>query len=132
MPPGTGDVALSMAQFLPRAEVVIVTTPQPAAQRVAQRAAAMAEKVELDVIGVIENMAWFTGDDGKRYELFGSGGGAELADRLARAAARADSARAGAARGWRRRCADRGGAPRRRSRGRVPGHRRALDRRLER
>jgi ATP-binding protein involved in chromosome partitioning len=82
MPPGTGDVALSMAQFVPRAEVVIVTTPQPAAQRVAQRAAAMAEKVDLDVIGVIENMAWFTGDDGKRYELFGAGGGAELAERL--------------------------------------------------
>jgi ATP-binding protein involved in chromosome partitioning len=82
MPPGTGDVSLSMAQFIPRAEVVIVTTPQPAAQRVAQRAAAMAEKVNLDVIGVIENMSWFTGDDGKRYELFGSGGGAELAERL--------------------------------------------------
>lgn len=82
MPPGTGDVALSMAQFIPRAEVVIVTTPQPAAQRVAQRAAAMAEKVNLEVTGVIENMAWFTGDDGTRYELFGSGGGAELAERL--------------------------------------------------
>jgi ATP-binding protein involved in chromosome partitioning len=82
MPPGTGDVSLSMAQFIPRAEVVIVTTPQPAAQRVAQRAAAMAEKVNLDVIGVIENMSWFTGDDGKRYELFGAGGGRELADRL--------------------------------------------------
>jgi ATP-binding protein involved in chromosome partitioning len=82
MPPGTGDISLSMAQFLPRAEVIIVTTPQPAAQRVAQRAAAMAEKVELEVTGVIENMAWFTGDDGTRYELFGSGGGAELADRL--------------------------------------------------
>jgi ATP-binding protein involved in chromosome partitioning len=71
-----------MAQFLPRAEVVIVTTPQPAAQRVAQRAAAMADKVNLDVTGVIENMSWFTGDDGKRYELFGTGGGRELADRL--------------------------------------------------
>jgi ATP-binding protein involved in chromosome partitioning len=82
MPPGTGDVSLSMAQFIPRAEVVIVTTPQPAAQRVAQRAAAMAAKVELDVIGVIENMSWFTGDDGRRYELFGAGGGRELADRL--------------------------------------------------
>ena len=53
MPPGTGDVSLSMSQFLPRAEVVIVTTPQPAAQAVAQRAAAMAEKVELDVVGVV-------------------------------------------------------------------------------
>jgi ATP-binding protein involved in chromosome partitioning len=82
MPPGTGDVSLSISQFLPRAEVLVVTTPQPAAQRVAQRAAAMAEKVELDVIGVIENMSWFRGDDGKRYELFGSGGGAELADEL--------------------------------------------------
>ena len=82
MPPGTGDVSLSMAQFIPRAEVVIVTTPQPAAQRVAQRAAAMAEKVNLQVIGVIENMAWFTGHDGFRYELFGAGGGAELAERL--------------------------------------------------
>jgi ATP-binding protein involved in chromosome partitioning len=82
MPPGTGDVSLSMAQFIPRAEVIVVTTPQPAAQRVAQRAAAMAEKVDLDVIGVIENMSWFRGDDGTRYELFGSGGGAELASQL--------------------------------------------------
>jgi ATP-binding protein involved in chromosome partitioning len=82
MPPGTGDVSLSISQFLPRAEVVVVTTPQPAAQRVAQRAAAMAEKVDLDVIGVIENMSWFRGDDGKRYEIFGTGGGAELAAQL--------------------------------------------------
>jgi ATP-binding protein involved in chromosome partitioning len=69
-----------MSQFIPRAEVIVVTTPQPAAQRVAQRAAAMAEKVDLDVIGVVENMSWFTGDDGTRYELFGSGGGQHLAD----------------------------------------------------
>lgn len=82
MPPGTGDVSLSIAQFLPRAEVVVVTTPQPAAQKVAQRAAAMAEKVELDVIGVVENMSWFTGDDGTRYELFGAGGGERLAAKL--------------------------------------------------
>jgi len=82
MPPGTGDVSLSMSQFLPRAEVVIVTTPQPAAQSVAQRAAAMAGKVDLDVIGVIENMSFFRGDDGKTYELFGAGGGAELARQL--------------------------------------------------
>src|SRR3954454_1963629 len=82
MPPGTGDVSLSMSQFLPRAEVVIVTTPQPAAQAVAQRAAAMAEKVELDLIGVVENMSWFRGDDGVAYEIFGAGGGQELADRL--------------------------------------------------
>ena len=82
LPPGTGDVALSMAQLLPRAEVIVVTTPQPAAQRVAQRSAAMAEKVNLPVIGVVENMSWFTGDDGKRYEIFGSGGGQALADSL--------------------------------------------------
>jgi ATP-binding protein involved in chromosome partitioning len=82
MPPGTGDIALSMAQFLPRAEVIIVTTPQPAAQRVAQRAAYMSQKVNLDVIGVIENMSWFRGDDGKAYELFGARGGQELADQL--------------------------------------------------
>jgi ATP-binding protein involved in chromosome partitioning len=82
MPPGTGDVSISISQFLPRAEVIVVTTPQPAAQKVAQRAAAMAEKVDLDVIGVIENMSWFRGDDGTRYELFGAGGGQELADQL--------------------------------------------------
>ena len=82
LPPGTGDISISLSQFLPRAEVYVVTTPQPAAQRVAQRAAAMAEKVRLEVKGIIENMAWFTGDDGKRYELFGAGGGQELADRI--------------------------------------------------
>jgi ATP-binding protein involved in chromosome partitioning len=82
LPPGTGDISISLAQFLPRAEVYVVTTPQPAAQRVAQRAAFMAQKVNLEVKGVIENMSWFTGDDGKRYELFGEGGGAELSHRL--------------------------------------------------
>jgi ATP-binding protein involved in chromosome partitioning len=82
LPPGTGDISLSLAQFLPRAELYVVTTPQPAAQRVAQRAAFMAHKVNLEVKGVIENMSWFTGDDQKRYELFGAGGGTELAERL--------------------------------------------------
>ena len=82
MPPGTGDIAISMAQFLPRAQVVIVTTPQPTAQRVARRAALMAAEVDQEVIGVVENMSWFTGDDGTRYELFGAGGGAALADEL--------------------------------------------------
>ncbi|MCU1454388.1 MAG: putative Mrp family protein [Acidimicrobiales bacterium] len=82
LPPGTGDISISLAQFLPRAEVYVVTTPQPAAQRVAQRAAAMADKVNLQVKGVIENMAWFTGDDGKRYEIFGAGGGQDLAERI--------------------------------------------------
>ncbi|HUR78023.1 MAG TPA: Mrp/NBP35 family ATP-binding protein [Acidimicrobiales bacterium] len=80
MPPGTGDVSLSMAQYLPRTEIYVVTTPQPAAQRVAQRTAAMAKKLNLPVRGVIENMSWFTGDDGTRYELFGSGGGQSLAE----------------------------------------------------
>ena len=82
LPPGTGDIALSLAQFLPRAELYVVTTPQPVAQRVAQRVAFMGEKVNLEVKGVIENMSWFTGDDGTRYELFGAGGGQELAERL--------------------------------------------------
>jgi ATP-binding protein involved in chromosome partitioning len=82
LPPGTGDISLSLAQFLPRGEVYVVTTPQPAAQRVAQRAAFMAEKVKLEVKGIIENMSWFTGDDGTRYELFGAGGGRELAQRM--------------------------------------------------
>jgi len=82
MPPGTGDIALSMAQFLPRAEVLIVTTPQPAAQKVAQRAAYMARKVNLQVVGVIENMSWFRCDHDTTYELFGAGGGEELAAQL--------------------------------------------------
>jgi ATP-binding protein involved in chromosome partitioning len=84
MPPGTGDVALSMAQYLPRAELFVVTTPQPAAQRVAQRSATMARQpqINMSVAGVIENMSWFTGDDGKRYEIFGSGGGQLLAETL--------------------------------------------------
>jgi ATP-binding protein involved in chromosome partitioning len=82
MPPGTGDIAISMAQFLPRAQVLVVTTPQPTAQRVARRAALMAAQVDQEVIGIVENMTWFTGDDGKRYELFGAGGGAALAAEL--------------------------------------------------
>jgi ATP-binding protein involved in chromosome partitioning len=82
MPPGTGDIALSLSQYLPRAEVYVVTTPQEAAQKVARLSAAMAKKVNMSVRGVIENMSWFTGDDGKRYELFGSGGGKSLADEL--------------------------------------------------
>jgi len=84
MPPGTGDIALSVAQYLPGAEVYVVTTPQPAAQRVAQRSALMArnDKINQPVMGIIENMSWFTGDDGTRYRLFGEGGGQLLADEL--------------------------------------------------
>ncbi len=82
MPPGTGDVTLSLGQYLTKTEVLVVTTPQPAAQRVAQRSAYAARKLKLAVRGVIENMSWFTGDDGTRYELFGAGGGQALADEL--------------------------------------------------
>ncbi len=82
MPPGTGDVTLSLGQYLTKTEVYVVTTPQPAAERVAQRSAYAARKLKLAVRGVIENMSWFTGDDGKRYELFGVGGGAQLAGEL--------------------------------------------------
>ncbi len=98
LPPGTGDISISLSQFLPRAEVYVVTTPQPAAQRVAQRAAFMAEKVNLEVKGVIENMSWFTGDDGTRYEIFGAGGGRGAGRPHRRAPARQGPARA-------RRCA---------------------------
>jgi ATP-binding protein involved in chromosome partitioning len=82
MPPGTGDVAISMSQFLPRAESIVVTTPQPTAQRVAKRAALMAAKVDQEVVGIVENMSWFSGDDGKRYPIFGEGGGRSLAEEL--------------------------------------------------
>jgi ATP-binding protein involved in chromosome partitioning len=82
MPPGTGDVSLSVAQFLPTAQVLIVTTPQVTAQRVAKRAGLMALKVNQTILGVVENMSWFTGDDGKRYSIFGEGGGEALAGEL--------------------------------------------------
>jgi ATP-binding protein involved in chromosome partitioning len=79
MPPGTGDVQMGLARMLPRAEMLIVTTPALAAQKVAARAADMARKGYLRVAGVIENMSGFTCAHGERYELFGSGGGARLA-----------------------------------------------------
>jgi ATP-binding protein involved in chromosome partitioning len=82
MPPGTGDVALTLSQVVPSVEVYVVTTPQPAAQRVAQRSALAARKLRLSVRGVIENLSWFEADDATRYELFGAGGGAALADGL--------------------------------------------------
>ena len=83
LPPGTGDVALSLAQLLPTASFVIVTTPQLAAQRVARRAAAMAARVNLPVAGVIENMSYFVAPDtGARYEVFSGGGGQLLAAEL--------------------------------------------------
>jgi ATP-binding protein involved in chromosome partitioning len=79
MPPGTGDVQMGVAKLLPRAEVIVVTTPARAAQKVASRAVSMARKSYLRVAGVIENMSTFTCDHGDRYALFGEGGGAELA-----------------------------------------------------
>ena len=83
LPPGTGDVSISIAQLLPTASLVIVTTPQLAAQRVARRAAAMAARVNLPVAGVIENMSWFVAPDtGARYEVFSGGGGEILAAEL--------------------------------------------------
>ena len=82
LPPGTGDISLSIAQFLPKAELIVVTTPQAAAQKVAQRAAYMAEKVNLQIRAVVENMSWFRGEDEKRYDIFGSGGGEALANEL--------------------------------------------------
>ena len=82
MPPGTGDVQMGLARMLPRAEMLIVTTPALAAQKVAVRAADMARKGYLRVAGVIENMSGFTCDHGERYELFGSGGGARLAQEI--------------------------------------------------
>ena len=82
LPPGTGDVSISIAQFLPGAHMAIVTTPQAVAEKVAQRAGFMAEKTGLSVLGVIENMSYFRGDDGKEYRIFGEGGGRALAERL--------------------------------------------------
>ncbi len=82
LPPGTGDVSMTLAQLLPQARVIIVTTPQPAAQSVAARAAEMAGKVDLEVLGVIENMSGFTTPDGQRFTIFGEGGGQKLADEL--------------------------------------------------
>ncbi len=82
LPPGTGDVSMTLAQLLPQAKFVIVTTPQPAAQTVARRAAEMAAKVDLELLGVIENMSGFTAPSGERIAIFGEGGGQLLADEL--------------------------------------------------
>src|SRR5436305_3369605 len=82
LPPGTGDVSMTLAQLLPQARFLIVTTPQPTAQKVARRAAEMAHKVSLEIAGVIENMAGFTTPSGERFTIFGEGGGEELAAEL--------------------------------------------------
>src|ERR671932_1949527 len=82
LPPGTGDVSMTLAQLLPQASFLIVTTPQAAAQKVARRAAQMADKVSLEIAGVVENMFGFTTPGGERYAIFGEGGGQALADEL--------------------------------------------------
>ena len=82
LPPGTGDVSMTLAQLLPQAKFLIVTTPQAAAQKVARRSAEMANKVQLEIAGVVENMSGFTTPGGERFQLFGEGGGQLLADEL--------------------------------------------------
>jgi ATP-binding protein involved in chromosome partitioning len=82
LPPGTGDVSMTLAQLLPQAQFVIVTTPQPAAQNVAKRAAETAQRFDLEIAGVIENMSGFTTPTGDRFTIFGEGGGQLLADEL--------------------------------------------------
>jgi ATP-binding protein involved in chromosome partitioning len=82
LPPGTGDVSMTLAQLLPQAKFVIVTTPQPAAQKVAARAAETALRFDLEIAGVIENMSGFTTPSGERFTIFGEGGGQLLADEL--------------------------------------------------
>ena len=82
LPPGTGDVSMTLAQLLPQSKFVIVTTPQPVAQKVARRSAEMATKLKLEIAGVIENMSGFVTPNGERYQVFGEGGGQLLAEEL--------------------------------------------------
>jgi ATP-binding protein involved in chromosome partitioning len=85
LPPGTGDVAISLAQLLPNAEIMVVTTPQHAAAEVAERAGAIALQTHQRLVGVVENMSWLELPTGERMEIFGSGGGQTVADSLTRA-----------------------------------------------
>ncbi|MFF3566249.1 Mrp/NBP35 family ATP-binding protein [Nocardia jiangxiensis] len=85
LPPGTGDVAISIAQLVPNAEILVVTTPQPAAAEVAERAGAIALQTRQRIAGVVENMSWLDLPDGSRMDLYGSGGGQDVADRLTQA-----------------------------------------------
>ena len=82
MPRGTGDVAISIAQLLPNAEILVVTTPQIAAAEVAERAGSIATQTDQKVIGVIENMSYLPQPDGSKLEIFGHGGGQSVSDRL--------------------------------------------------
>ena len=116
LPPGTGDIAISVAQLVPSAELLVVTTPQLAAREVAERAGSIALQTHQQIVGVVENMSWLELPDGQRMELFGSGGGQAVADSLAQldrhagAAARSDADRPAGARRRRLRAA---GRPRR-------------------
>ena len=83
LPPGTGDIAISVAQLVPSAELLVVTTPQVAAREVAERAGSIALQTHQQIVGVVENMSWLELPDGSRMELFGSGGGAAVAESLA-------------------------------------------------
>jgi ATP-binding protein involved in chromosome partitioning len=85
LPPGTGDIAISVAQLIPTAEILVVTTPQQAASEVAERAGSIALQTHQRIVGVIENMSWLELPDGSRLEIFGSGGGRAVADSLTRA-----------------------------------------------
>ena len=82
MPPGTGDIQMALSRLLPQAEMIVVTTPPKNAQKVAIRVADMARRSAMPVVGVIENMSYFETPEGRRFELFGRGGGQELADSL--------------------------------------------------
>src|SRR5207302_6104456 len=82
LPPGTGDIAISVAQLVPSAELLVVTTPQLAASEVAERAGSIALQTHQQIVGVVENMSWLQLPDGTRMELFGSGGGQAVADSL--------------------------------------------------
>ncbi|HEY2948043.1 MAG TPA: Mrp/NBP35 family ATP-binding protein [Micromonosporaceae bacterium] len=84
LPPGTGDIAISLAQLLPNAEILVVTTPQPAAAEVAERAGGIALQTHQRLVGVVENMSWLSLPSGERMEIFGSGGGQTVADTLTR------------------------------------------------
>ncbi|WP_298176403.1 Mrp/NBP35 family ATP-binding protein [Saccharomonospora sp.] len=84
LPPGTGDIAISVAQLIPNAEILVVTTPQQAAAEVAERAGAIALQTRQRVAGVIENMSWFETPDGSRMDIFGSGGGQAVAESLSK------------------------------------------------
>jgi ATP-binding protein involved in chromosome partitioning len=84
LPPGTGDVAISLAQLLPSAEILVVTTPQAAAAEVAERAGSIALQTHQRIVGVVENMSWLELPTGERMEVFGSGGGQTVADSLSR------------------------------------------------